>query len=299
MMSKSKLGTLTEDQELLFQKIADRYIAELTEPPPFDRAPVLAWLDVAYGLYDRSRPARVEIVKSPHAALLLASELTGEAQTTLDWCGVGNGGWVAFYEYFATIGVLTAEEIAPVLALRDFGRVAWDSVLLDECAIVILRPSRLRVDDDGNLHALDGPAIEWGDGERDYAYHGTWIPERFVADPRGHSRAEYLDITNTEERRALSEIAGWDWVVSLLGGSITDTYVDPATSLRYELLSLSDGQRLLRKQSPPLQDGSQPLYLEPVHEELVTARAARKWQATTLSPAECERGPELLYSHES
>lgn len=295
----AKLESLTTEQEARCTEITERYIRELTNPPPFEMGAVAPWLDIVYGLYERKRPARTEIVDSPYAALTLAAKLTDTPQSATDWCGVGDGGWVSFYDFFNEIGILSDEEVSGVLALRNFAQVAWDTVLLDECAIVVRRPLHLRTDDDGNLHSSTGPAIEWADGDRDYAYHGIWIPERFVIDPRGHSKTEYLAVTNTEERRALSEIAGWAWVIDLLGGSMVDSYTDPATGLAYELIALEDGQRLLRKQSPALQDGSQPLYLEPVHEELLTARAARKWQATSLSPGECERDPELTYGGES
>lgn len=293
------LETLTATQERGLDRIANRYIAELTRPPRFTRRAIDAWLTVAYSLYGLPVPARVEIVDSPFAALQLAAELTGQKQAATDWCGIADGGWLSFYEYFADINILSAEEFADAAKLRDFGRVAWDSVLLDECAIVIRRPKSLRVDDEGNMHSTSGPAIEWRDGEKDFAYHGTWVPERMVLDPRGYSAAEYAAITNTEERRALSEIAGWEWVIELIGGSTVDTWTDPVTKLRYDLIACSDGQRLLQKQSPRLANGKQPTYVEPVHEGLRTARAARKWQATSLAPADCEADPELRYGQET
>ena len=294
-----KLETLNEQQEAILVEVADRYLSELTRPPPLDLKPVLGWLEVAYRIYDLRRPERVEVVASPLAALKLATELTGEPQSDLDLCGVGDGGWLAFYECFERFGVLSEEESEEVRKLRAFGRVAWDSVLLDECAIVIRRPKALLLDDDGNMHSSTGPAIEWADGEKDFAYHGTWIPERMVLDPRSYTRGEYFAITNTEERRALSEIGGWDWVMRLLNGKLVDTWTDPTTKLSYELLSCEGGQKLLRKQSPPLENGSQPFYFEPVHEDLRSAKAARKWQATALTPAECEADPELVYGIES
>jgi hypothetical protein len=304
MTTKTKTKTKqmeldTPEHNRHFDAVADRYIYELTHPLPFEMAPVLRWLDVAYRLYDLKRPERVEIVDSPFAALKLATELTGETQDRPDCCGVADGGWVALYECFHDFQVITPEESADVLALRDFGRVACDSVLLDECAIVIRRPSVLLVDDDGNMHSSTGPCIQWADGECDYAHHGTWIPKRMVEAPTSYTKEEYLAITNTEERRALSEIAGWNWVLELLGGSSLDRWVDPATGLSYELLGCDGGQRLLRKQSPPLANGTQPFYVEPVHEDLRTAQAARKWQATTLAPVECERDPELSYGIET
>ena len=294
-----KLKTLTASQERLLARTADRYIRELVKPPPYKKSDIIAWLDVAYGLYDMPRPSRVEIVDSPMRALALASELTGTKEDRLDWCGIVDGGWVSFYDVFAEIGILAADEVDEVIKLRNFGRSAWDSVLLDECAIVIRRPRALRVDDDGNLHSTSGPAIEWRDGERDFAYHGTWIPERMVLAPRKYTKAEYSAITNTEERRALSEIAGWDWVISLLGGKVLDSEKDSRTGLLYELIGCDDGQRLLRKQSPRLANGKQPQYIEPVHESLRTALAARKWQATALTPEQCESDPGLEYGCET
>lgn len=290
---------LTLEEVALADAVAEEYIADLVRPTLPDGPTITRWLDIVYRLYDRDRPARVEIVESPCAALDLASSLTGQREICTDYCGVGDGGWVAFYDYFHRIGVLSKEDCADVLALRDFMRVAWDTVLLDECAIVIQRPTMLRLDDAGNLHSATGPCIEWVDGFKDYAWHGTWVPARFILAPRSHSKQEYLAITNTEQRRALSEAAGWTWVAEILVTTIVDSWTDPDTSLRYRLLRCEGGALLLSKQSPPLQDGSQPSYVEPVHEDLRTARAARKWQATDLTPSECEIDPDLSYGVET
>ena len=299
MTTTKVLENLTDEQEALLDKTADAYIADLTVSREPDVGAINRWLDIAYGLYDMKRPARVEIAASPEAALKLASELTGEKQTEMDWCGVGDGGWVAFYDVFHQIGVLTDNESAEVIALRDYGKVAWDSVLLDECAIVIRRPVAIRLDDDGNLHSTTGPCLEWEDGAKDFAYHGTWVPERIVMAPKSFTRDEILTITNTEERRALGEIAGWQWIADQLGATVVDKWYDRSLRLRYELLAYGDGQKLLRKQSPALKGGKQPTYVEPVHEGLKTAKAARKWQATNLTPEQCERDPELKYGVEA
>ncbi|WP_297826360.1 DUF6745 domain-containing protein [Mycobacterium sp.] len=293
------LETLTPEQEALLDKTADAYIADLTVPREPDMVAINRWLDVVYSLFDAKRPERVEIAASPEAALKLASELTGEKQTQMDWCGVGDGGWASFYDVFHQIGVLTDEEAAEVLALRDFGKVTWDSVLLDECAIVIRRPVAIRLDDDGDLHSTSGPCLEWADGTRDFAYHGTWVPERIVMEPKSFTRDEILAITNTEHRRALGEIAGWQWFADRLGAEAVDKWYDRSTKLKYELLKCPDGAQLLRKQSPSLKSGKQPVYIEPVHEDLKTARAARKWQATRLTPAQCEADPALRYAVEA
>lgn len=318
-MTARKLSSLTAAQESRLIEIGDRYIHELTNPPPFVETDVIAWLDLVYSLFDQARPARVEYAKSAVAACELATRLTGDPVTVLDWRGVRDGGWLAFSEAFRELGVQTPEEDADAEVLRRFARSAWDTILLEEggdgehgsCAIVVLRPAALRVDAAGNLHGpiargADGagiaePCIEWQDGSREYAVHGTWVSERVATAPRSHSREEYEAITNTEERRALGELAGWDWVVDLLGGQVVDTWTDPETQLLYELIDCTaHGQKMLRKQSPRLKDGSQPTYLEPVHEHLRTARAARKWQAVpTWTAEQCEADPVLTYGVEA
>lgn len=296
----AKLEVLTEDQEALAVAVADEYIADLTLPTEPDMAVIRRWLKVVYGLYDSDIPPQVILSPSPYDALRLASEFTGEKQTFTDYCGIGEGGWVSFYDYFVRIGVLSADEGGDLLAMREYMRVAWDTVLLDEAAIIIRRPTALRLDDNGQLHGAGQPCIEWADGVKDYAWHGLWVPERIVMDPRSYTRDEYLAITDTEQRRALAESGGWAWIAELLGTSELDRWIDPETGLRYALLSAPGGLRFISKQSPPLKDGSQPVYLEPVHEELLTAQAARKWQAVpSLSPAQCERDPSLRYGSET
>lgn len=294
------LETLTAEQEAMLDSFAAAYITDCLSPKELDMQAIGRWLDVVYGLYDRKPPERVEVMSSPEAALKLATELTGQPQTAMDWCGVSDAGWVSFYDYLLSIGVLDTKEEGDLIALRDFLRCAWDSVLLDDCAIVVRRPIAIRVDDGGNLHAAGAPAIEWLDGEKDYAWHGTWVPERVIMDPRSHTIEEYRAISNTEIRRALGESAGWQWVADLLGAKTISKWTDRVTKLRYELLQCADGQKMLRKQSPRLKTGKRPTYVEPVHEDLQTARAARKWQAVpSMTPAQCEADPVLKYGTEA
>lgn len=303
----AKIESLTPEQEALCEVVAQEYIDSITSPKRFTRAAIDRWLKIVYGLYDQAVPPLVEIVDSPMAACRIASEMLGEKVASTDYCGVGDGGWVSHYDYFYRIGVLSSEEpderdrdaVEALLALCDFGRMAWDTVLLDECAIVVRRPVTLRVDDEGNLHCSDGPALLWADGEKEFAHHGVWIPERMVTAPRSYTREEYVAIANTEERRALGEIAGWDWVCSLLAAKPIDEWTDPATQLGYVLLA-ADSERWLRKISPQLANGTQPVYVEPVHPELKTAAAARKWQAVlSWTPEQCEADPALEYGVEA
>lgn len=296
----NRIETLTEEQETLMDTLAESAIQEVLGTGPVDLDAVRPWLDTVYGMYDKKAPARVEVVGSPFAAFALEAELTGSTEKHLDWCGASDAGWVSFYDYMARIGALSPEdpEHKPVMELRAYMRCVWDSVLLDECAILIARP-RVATDQNGDLHCATGPALVWQSGEVEYAWHGIWVPERTVMAPRSYSRDEYLAITDTEQRRAIGEAAGWAHVVGLIGAREEDAWTDPSTGLAYALFSSEDGAQWLRKQSPVLQTGASPVYFEPVHEELRTARAARKWQATDLTPDQCEKDPILKYGTET
>ncbi len=292
------LEELTPEQEALIPVVVADYMKLLDPPPPIDMEVIQTWLKRVYASYSKPVPERVEVALSPQAALKLATELTGEPQTSLDWVGVSDAGWVSRYDFWHRAGVLTDEECVELLEHKAFMFSAWDTALLDECAIIVARPELIVVDSAGSLHSATGPCIQWKDGEKDFAWHGVWVPEVVIMAPGMIARDEYLAM-NSEVRRAVGEHAGWKYVTELLGAEEVNAWTDPVTGLAYALFHATSGENWIRKQSPRLQDGSQPLYFEPVHEDLKTAQAARKWQAVELSPEECERDPELVYGQEA
>lgn len=294
------LENLTEAQEALIETVALEYEAILDSHQPCTREGVRPWLEVAYGLYDLKCPERIEICASPDVAFRLEEQLTGSTGRQLDWLGLSDAGWVSFYDFWHRAGVLSDEEAADVLKLRDFLSVSFDSVLLDECALVIALPRLMARDKNGQLHRSDGLAVEWEDGTG-YAYwHGVSIPARIVQDPHSYTAAEIRAITSTEVRRALGEKLGWGKVAHMLGATSLDTWTDPATGLDYALLGAKSGEKWLKKQSPRLQTEKQPEYVEPVHEDLKTAAGARKWQAIRgATPQQCDRAPALTYGVET
>jgi uncharacterized protein DUF6745 len=296
------LEKLTKRQETLMDVVAEEYIALLSrdpgDPKPED---VMPWLTIAYKEYGIDTVPEIRIAGSPEEAL----EITG-AQS-LDYCGLGDGGWVAFYDFFHRIKVLTKDDRIKVLtkdefsecaALKRYLAVVFDSSLCREAAVLVRYPTAMHFDAEGRLHHSTGPAMKWADGTVYHAWHGVWVEPRIVEEPRSYTREQYDAITQVEVRRALAESAGWDWLVSLLDATVSDRWTDPVFGLSYELLAAGE-QRWLRKQSPVLQDKSQPWYIEPVHEDLKTAQAARKWQATRLDVATCEVDPELIYACEA
>jgi hypothetical protein len=174
-------------------------------------------------------------------------------------------------------------------------------------SIVSDRPEILKIDERNRPHCSDGPSHLWRDGWALHFWHGVRVPKRLIEAPDSYTKEEILALNNTEQRRALAERLGWDRYLEKIGGTKVDLWTDPASKLGYELIELSETkERIIRKQSPELKDGSQPWYAEPVHRELKTAQAARKWQAITPfhrdareAALECNKNPKLSYQVEA
>lgn len=293
------LEALTKDQEKTLDVVAAEYIGIIKKKHPIKMPDVAEAVKKIYGFYYKAPPP-IEVCDSLAAALRRATELTGTRQTSADWCGVADAAWIAKYDAYHRIGVLSDDEIGDVLIMKRFMLSVWDTILLDELALVVRWPTRIETDDQGRLHCSDGPCVQWQDGERDFSWHGVWVPERLITDPTSYTGAEIRSLA-TEVRRALGEKIGWAAVLEKLGGATdVDSWTDPKTGLVYKLSASDDGAKWISKLSPRLQDGSQPWYVEPVHEDLRTAQAARKWQAVRgATVEECESDPVLEYEIET
>src|SRR5690606_31906222 len=103
---------------------------------------------------------------------------------------IGGAGWAAWPAAHATFyrdrcGI----DLAPdVLAATEDATEPWWWWPHREYVIVSERPTVIRRDAAGGLHAEDGPAIAWPDGWGIYCWHGTrvrreWIEDRDAIDP--------------------------------------------------------------------------------------------------------------------
>lgn len=297
------LTELTKEQESVVEATAQEYLAILHRGDEVDIAAATPALEMIYGFFNEKLPD-VEVCDSPESALRKAKEL-GVSSPSFDWCGASDAGWIAHYDAFLRIGVITDEEAKDLLKMRAllFAGV-YDTILLDGRALVIRFPHTVKLDNNGDLHCADGPAIAWRDGKQEYSWHGVFVDQKLIETPEQYSKREALALP-TEKRRALCERVGWEKAMELFGCELSDTWTDPKTGLKYELFRGND-LAILRKQSPVLMTGEQPHYCEPVHTELKTAQAARKWQAVTRPDSDpaataraCNKNPALEYSVEA
>jgi hypothetical protein len=192
--------------------------------------------------------------------------------------GIGCRSLYAVAQDMAAAELLEEEQNADTLALRDFCARVYDTILYDELSVLIPWPDVYHTDDNGDLHCETGPAVAWGDEEREFFWHGQGIDSIVIESPDDVT-AEYLRHLPAEQRRASYEALGHDRVLRIL--ALKPKSSEQIDGLSYSLYVTDDGEEAwLEMQSPPLQDGSQPTYIEPVHENCTTCAQALAWRAT-------------------
>ena len=103
-------------------------------------------------------------------------------------------------------------------------------------AILTDRPTAIRRDPLGRLHADQRPALEWADGYALHSWHGQTVPADFWK----WDVTRALQETNTELRRCGIERIGWDAVTDRM--QLVATCDDPGNP--GQRLALYDPSRL-------------------------------------------------------
>lgn len=94
----------------------------------------------------------------------------------------------------------------------------FDFQLTDNKAVIIDNPLKIKLDEDGNLHADGESAIAFKDGFEVYAHHGTALPNHIgrikAKDWQPEMLTPYLD---TQTRSVLTRQIGWERIISHFG----------------------------------------------------------------------------------
>jgi len=227
------------------------------------------------------------------------------------WRDIFDCNWVAFYLFGEEIGVKYSPKNS-----RDLKNYCeflkggiFFSILFEKLAIICRKPKIILRDERKRLHSSVSPAVVWRDGVKNYFWHGISISEKIIMRPNDLTTEEILNERNSEVSRAIAEKLGWDNYLKKIGSVLIDKWFDVNTSCHYELYDFKERRfslmpRLLKMESPELKDGTRPFYIEPVHHELETCQAARRWQfykpdLTEPTVEECNEFPELVFEIEA
>ncbi len=118
--------------------------------------------------------------------------------------GQHDAGWIAFYDAFRRIGFPDVSRLDGLTAVARSAGWWWPFA---GAVILTDRPSVLRRDPDGRLHAEGGPALAYRDGWAIHAWHGVRVQPWVITDPTPERIAAE---TNVEVRRCAIESFGWE-----------------------------------------------------------------------------------------
>ena len=157
------------------------------------------------------------------------------------------------------------------------------------------RPTSLSFDEQNNLHESNGKtAIEYADGFKVYAHHGTWIPEKYGQVPSSQWKSQWLlSEENAELKRILIQVIGYNKICEELGAIELDSWNE------YTLLKIENYTEI--NNSHNSQNNSEPMHLlkmtcpstEHIHflrvpPDITSARVGITWINWGVDPEEFE-----------
>lgn len=301
------LNDLDKDQEALLDLVADEYItAAHCGDTHIDKHKAASAIEKIYAFSGLESP-EIVLVAGPMDARRFCKEEIKEDVKDFDYFGIGfDSGWASFYDYFQRIGILESddEEFNTIKEFLHSG--IWATIMFEKLVVCIARPRIVKVDAQGALHSDNGPAIAFDDGYEEYAWHGTWVDEKIIMHPEKITREDILAERNSEVSRAMAERLGWDEYMKRTETVLIHKWFDEQMKLHYELYDFKKRHgslqpKLLKMESPELNDGTRPYYIEPVPPQARTCQAARRWQCDTARPdiEECNKNPELGFDIET
>ncbi|MEM6752938.1 MAG: DUF6745 domain-containing protein, partial [Cyanobacteria bacterium P01_C01_bin.38] len=170
----------------------------------------------------------------------------------------------------------------------------WIFPYRDTC-IVCNRPTSLSFDEQNHLHESNGkPAIEYADGFKVYAHHGTWIPEKYVSIPSSQWKSQWLlSEENAELRRILIQSIGYNKICEELGAIELDSW-NEYTLLKIENYTEINNPHNSRNNSEPMHllkmtcPSTGHIHFLRVPPDIASAREAITWINWGVKPEEFE-----------
>jgi len=269
------INDLTAEQEKIMEEISIEYENNvLGGDDAYNVDEIVSGINFLYELADMPNP---EIVICPNP-MDMAIEAKLKKGDTIDYLGNGyDSAWTAFYDFFQRIGIEFDKEINFDKWLNFICKSGvFATCLYEKVAFVCIRPCKVSLNNNGDLHCENDMAIKWRDGYGDYYLNGVSVEENIVLTP-----AEKLDpkiiLTekNVEVRREIVRKIGVEIVCNKLGAKVIDSYKD------YELLTLDlgDGRErpYLKMKNPSI--GT--YHIEGVHPDCKTVKDALKFRNGT------------------
>ena len=204
------------------------------------------------------------------------------------WYGTGAMGTTAWWAYIDAgrrVGLTFPKNLDDALnACLDLtGTGFWFAY--ENAVFMCDNPIELNLDAQGRLHNDHGPSMLFADGYSLYSFHGTRVSADIIEHPESITVEAIFKEANSEVRRCMCELMGWDRFVTEAKLKLVDECDDPANAPhKLKLYDVPEQvfdvpvRLLLMVNATPKRDGIVPLYGETVPMECETALSAVSWQ---------------------
>ncbi|HEY9787505.1 MAG TPA: hypothetical protein V6D17_19105 [Candidatus Obscuribacterales bacterium] len=203
----------------------------------------------------------------------LTSDLANSIMAQTWYCGTGSmDGDLAFYDFCRTSG-FNFPELGGFLMMAQSCGWWWP---FEDICIATERPKLISVDAQGRLHYGKGPAILYPDHWRICAWHGTFVPARFIKWTRNMNVHDIMTEPNIEVRRMMLDIYGLE-AFMLASGAQKFQEDECGALFRQELGDDEPIVTVRVRNSTPEPDGHFKYYFLRVPPNTMTAREGVAW----------------------
>lgn len=260
-----KIDRLTPEQEASIPAHVEEWRAIGLSTDPIDEKAAIEAINLLYECGGLPPPKEYKFFDGPLEGLKEAKKYGANVSSAS--YGSQDASWLSFYDFFYKHFGLAEKARGLVAVAKTCGWI-WT---FDELAIITRRPVKIKFDDRNLLHCENGPAIEYADGLKVYAWHGQRIPGEWIE--VGVDAKTAIAWPQVEQRRAACEILGWVNIIKELGGVTIDEDPDPEIGTLVEVDIPEIGKaRFIR-----VQCGTKREFALPVPPELKTALGAQAW----------------------
>lgn len=134
------------------------------------------------------------------------------------------------------------------------------------------RHSQLHVDGRGRPHNTQGPAVEYRDGWKLYAWKGIMVPEQIIEQPETITANGIMKETNTEIRRTMVDIIG---IEKFILDSKSKTLDEQGEYSLLRVPYLDGGEMIALKMRCPTTSA---IYVHTVHPNITNVEQALAWK---------------------
>lgn len=247
------MATETLSEEQVLQGIYEKWVRKGIVREPMTPAEYVTAMQYLYRMLKLKLPKRgYRVFQNRMDAWKFVAEVEATSRSEYDYLierpiwplsvGMNDAGIHAAIEACEALGknVTADPDVRDYICLHKIGYV-WP--LDDVC--VFCEPPIIKVNDQGDLHCDDGPAVNFHDEIKFWFINGIECDEQIVEDPLSQTIEQILADKNADRQAIRIERRGWLWFLTQIGATVLDEGPNEVEGTYEVLFDSQFGRRLV------------------------------------------------------